>query len=1229
MMANDRRELGSSAVQSHLRNTQSTHNKAAEASAARLLKLLRLAYPTIQGRELTEGSVSNETTLADITSAQGSLIDYLDAKIAGRDEDVGAIRANPHIAATIQLIDAICANQTLSFDSKKKIWTQMKSIASTCPGIDWDANHARWSTNHIYNPSTTANDLVIASPAETMNLVCAAIFDKHRYATEDATDLGFRIESFYSRLLNLQTQEEAGQYQLCAAGRQHEMLFLLNMSYLEKPRHEDLASPIQLIEDTGAFLVNSLSSYIESELSSVSPEIRGRVVLDSMRSQSNLIEMSEYPLITWLNEKHASHWKDDCMTYLSKRCIDFGINPSQCKLADIIAGLEYLPLPASGQMLEPMMAEIFRAEPFVVREPRGGGVAARIDDWDTLVSAANAALEIIKFTITLETCESQAQVIRDFYKSLELMKSLNRYKNLSVFVGTEEGAFNHARDDLQNALIPYFSDFNLTRRLSSEFEGPLQRYLIQEKAFNQGSQVEYVENSFMSLFAGLDFRAWWDRLQALRPADAEKHPLELSDEVLESWYRGAVVAGAEGEPPTMDVSPYQINRILLHALLVMPNQWSPRYVESLRLVTDWLLQPKKPGEGLLNTLKESYPGPVLSNLLLLSLLNRPSFSQDGVKRRLNHLSENKHALFTQQDFLETLIQQNTMEETTAMFSAIQGQLGHYIRNSDHLIDFLRTDRLNDEHINQILSFVGEGLGGIIKNKYDLRILFYLPESQLNAEHRTQIFRALDGRLGELFENGYDLSCLLNLPESQLNAKHRTQIFRALDGQWGALIKNVADLTPLLSLPESQLNAEYRTQILSAFKERWSELIKDRMELRALLDLPESQLNAKHRTLIWRALDGRWGELIKHLGDLIHLLDRPESQLNAEYRNQIFRGLDGQLGKSFVMSGYELKYLLDLPESLFNAEHRTQILRGLKGQWGELIRTGADLTTLLNLPPSQLNAEYRTQIFRELNDRWGELIKNGANPIFLLSLPELHLNAEHRTQIFTALEGQWGALIKNRYDLSLLLSLPESHLNAEHRTLIWRALKGRLGGLIPEGYDDRGAQLISLLSAAQLNAEHRTLILPDVFKCLSTFSLDDKMRRTILALIFPDRPIPIRHFIQLLKIRPSDADMLSREMKITKEDVVAYIRGLNAREKVFLIKQIFDERNDTGLHAFFASQRGYTQPAENQGMLKELAEMIVPSLRDLGFFSRTAQAYHDAVLAIPDPEPTRGAPGHDA
>ena len=69
---------------------------------------------------------------------------------------------------------------------------------------------------------------------------------------------------------------------------------------------------------------------------------------------------------------------------------------------------------------------------------------------------------------------------------------------------------------------------------------------------------------------------------------------------------------------TMDVSPYQINRILLNALLVSPYDWTTQYTLSLQLVTQWLLKPTSSEDSLvLQTLKAAYPPNVLTNLLLL------------------------------------------------------------------------------------------------------------------------------------------------------------------------------------------------------------------------------------------------------------------------------------------------------------------------------------------------------------------------------------------------------------------------------------------------------------------------------------------------------------------------------------------------------------------------------------------------------------------------------------
>ena len=837
-MSMQRHDLGASAIQSHIGNSQSTHGIASEASAARLIRLLRMTYPAIESQVLTETDALAMGRGAAKLAAQGSLIEYLKAKIEGRADELGADRENPDIARTIALIDAMSRMDSITPENKKKIWMQMVSIAGTCPGIDWDFNHKNWSSNRIYNREREVEEIVISSPAETMNLVCAALLDTSRYgasSSSDEHDLQFRLESFCNRLLGLQAQKEAGQYEICSAGRQHEMLFLLNESYLDKPRDEATASPIQLIESTPTFLVDSLSSYIESELSRLDPRIRTQVVLDCMRWQVGLLDTEEYPLISYLKKTHGEDWRSFCLNYIAERCKAFGLNPADCKLDELIDSLPYLALPSSSSMLEPMMNVIFRTELFRERARGGAGVAGGVDDWDRLVIAANTALARMKSAISIETCENQSHVIRDFYKALEAMQSLNHYKNLTIFVGAEEGAFNSSREVLQAGLLRYYTDFREDKRLPTDFSAHFQAYLTHLKAFSQRSQVDFVENFFASLFADEQIESWLARLEALRPAGADKHPLALSDDILARWHQESVVAGPDGSTPIMDVSPYQINRILLHGLLVSPSEWTPLYAGSLELVTEWLLQPKKPDEAMLNTLKDTYEGPLLSNLLLLSLLNRPSFGHEAVKRRLNESAAFKLGLFYQNwSLLSTLIRKASHEERVVIVRAIEGHFGE-----------------------------------LITNMAGLCCLLELPESELSVEQRAQIWTAVQGRFGELIRNTDDWVSLFILWNPKLNDEQLLQVWAAVQGHLGQLIRCCDDVIMLLSRDESELNAEQRREIFSAVQGRWGEWIRSDWDLRCLFRLSESQLNLEERRKILSAVP--------------HLIDSASPEVAARYR----------------------------------------------------------------------------------------------------------------------------------------------------------------------------------------------------------------------------------------------------------------------------------------------------------------------------------------------------------
>lgn len=1068
------------AIQAHIISNNSTHGSAIEASSARLIRLLRGAYPGI-------GLILEEQCI---------LVRYLDAKIDNPAYEVPAVSEHLQIVDTIRVIHRIDSKGSLSSENKQKIWRQMRSIARTYEGDRWTPYDAQWSQNSIYNPDTGMSDQVSASPAETMNLVCKAILDTHRYVASDGRDdeynLDCRVESFYSRLFELQTQEEAGHFEFCAAGRQHEMLYILNKAYLSSL--DPGALPIELIESTLTFLADSLSLYVETQLNGLDPIARSKVVLDSMRWQAGLIELAESPLITWLKESHPGvDWRLHCVHYLGKRCHDFGLNPKDCKLEDVINALPDKALPASRSMLEPVMAEIFRAPFFSPQEQRArGGVASARDVWNALVLAANSALRTIRGRLSADNLAGLANILYDFYKTLEVMESLNHYKDLMIFVGADEGDFNKARDIAESGLLGYYTGFNLESRLSTGVEISLQRYMACQRAFSERAQVDFIENSFAHLCAGLDFNSWWDRIQSLKPADADKHPLELSDEVLERWYTEHVVDDREVGISYMDISPYQINRILLHALLVSPSQWTLNYSKSLEAITEWLLQPQRAGQGILNALKYSYKGKILSNLLLLSLLSRPSYEDKAVKRHIQELFGQKIYLFNI-SLLLRIIRRLTTADTTRFLIAIQRHLVDLIQDGDELKDLLSLDEceLSLVHKTQIFTAVESHLVDLIKNPAQLRALLSLPESHLIAEHKTKILMAGT----HVIQDGAQLRELLSTRSWLLSLAHKTQILTAVEARLVHLIQDGVQLTGLLSLNGLQLSTAHKTQILTAIEARLVDLIQDGVLLRQLLSFPESQLSTAQKTQILTAVESKLSYLIKDGSQLSDLLSSPEWALSQVHKIHILTALKGHL-VNFIQDGVQLRCLLSLSESQLSSEDKTQILIAVEGQLVALIQDGVQLRDLLSLPESNLSMAQKNQILSAVGSKLIYLIKDGAQLRALLSLRESQLSLAQKTQILTAVKGRLVYLIQNAAQLKDLLSLPDSELSLADKTQLLTVVEAQLVDLIQDG-----VQLRDLLSfdESELSASLKAQVCNSLVGWLADLIKDGSQLKGLLSL----------------------------------------------------------------------------------------------------------------------------------
>ena len=196
-----------------------------------------------------------------------------------------------------------------------------------------------------------------------------------------------------------------------------------------------------------------------------------------------------------------------------------------------------------------------------------------------------------------------------------------------------------------------------------------------------------------------ELQAVWKRLQALQSPQQETHPLILSDAALEHWSENVI-----------DISSFEVNQILSHALLVSPLKYTPRFSKTLLLVTEWLLRPSSPEDSpALTTLKKSYPHHLLSNLMFITLMSRP---------------ENAHLIETE-DWIRfkhpyELLMDNMLKKIF-----------------DHPMD-----KYTEVRRTQILTALQGYLGPIIYDREELYKLFELTLEKLSEAQRDLMWRAM-------------------------------------------------------------------------------------------------------------------------------------------------------------------------------------------------------------------------------------------------------------------------------------------------------------------------------------------------------------------------------------------------------------------------------------------------------------------------------------------------------
>ena len=1185
----------SQAVAKHLQAQDSTHGVAPEASAARFILILREAYP----------SPSQEASHSPVDlRAQGTLIHYLQQLSLNLDFSLSPEEAsNPSITETLKVITFINTSGVFTKEEKQKIFTQMSSIASTCPSMDWNPTHERWSTNRLYNPTENKDELIIASPAETLNLVCKALLDKERYDMINAKDEQARMESLAGSLLKLQEQKEQGQYNLCSAGRQHEMLALLHRSYLDKPQCLN-GKALEFIVSTDIFLLESLSLYIEEAIARLPKEAQSMLILNWARWQAGLNEVDESPLLTWLT--HDSTWKSKCEAYLAHRCEAFGLNPALCALQSTIDSIEDMSIPATENMLMPLVVAIVN-RPLL---PRHQGM--RDDEKSHCIALSNLALIQMQEVMTPLFITTHAQAIKDFYTALEAMKTLQEYHQLAVFIGEEEGAFQSACLALQNILINYYHHFEPGKQLAPEFSGCHSTFLREEPKFKKRSHANFIANFFASVSAQGYWTVLMSHLIALKTPQMNQHPILLSDEALRQWYEQSTTRNDDGSL-SMDVSPYQINRILLHALLESPRAWTPLYTQVLQQVTEWLLKPEQSENSLeFITLRASYPENLLNNLLFISLiLNRSELADTELRESLLSMSSlqirgsyDRLNYNPMQSLLIRILSKTNIENIEMIWTTISHHLNHLIIRVEELTDLFNSvhiERLSSEQCTMIIDTIGPRLSLMFSNINQFKQLFSLNPINLSTLQRNQIFMHIKDQLPLLITTPEELYLFCKINAHQLNVEQRNDVLQAITPRINTLIKSGEDISRLFHLSPECINNEQKDLILQALEPQLTTILNHEDAFYYLFLLPLQILSINQRQFILKAIATQLGkimtsrkELLFHLFSSLHL-----KNLSMDDRNFILGNIKTELS-SIITNTTDLHQLFSIPKEQLSKEQRHFIINVIEDQFEAWIKNGKALYDIFSLPPELLRSKKRAALWSIVQTKLKSLTINGADLAHLFLLPLENLSSEQRFDLWNAIEHRSHDLIRGEPDLRYLYDLSEKNLSLKQRTQIWEAIKTKLSSLFVNMHNLKS---LFTLPITKLTTELRTTILEEI---VNQGHLTTLIKPVIDK--FNLNKEPLYDLFISLSVEKLNIDQRSYILRAIKDQLGSIITSKNLMDFFLLSSK---QLNTLHRHYILSAIKDKLALFMNQGALKSLFSLSIEHL--------SPQARDYILNAIKNPE----------
>jgi hypothetical protein len=580
-------------------------------------------------------------------------------------------------------------------------------------------------------------------------------------------------------------------------------------------------------------------------------------------------------------------------------------------------------------------------------------------------------------------------------------------------------------------------------------------------AYKSDERVDLIENIFAQFFASQPAQKN-QLIQTTRdPVFIEK--TVVSDKLIREWH-------SKSEAGTLELSPYQINRILLSAIIINPKKWSESFAALTNEAYDFIQRSfgQAEGAGTSGALrKDSYPDSLMAQIkYLLDYRSREDAVNDTDEQRASArdfpfyttmlLNGERFNLIQDGDDLAAALRVTSFPEKAQLLEAVQNQLPDLITSAGQFASVLW--HIYPQQRITVFNRLGNKLPSLITSTKQFSSACFF----LRSEQRTVLFDAIRERLPALITNGDELVYALE----PLKQEQRSAIFIAVQNRLSRLIKN-RDQRQKVAL---YLNERQRTKLHRSLQEELPMLITNIGQLRLALDLfdykheKKALLDAIHNRAALTVTDiDKLSKLIGRLQfhglhqhplivnivrtQLPALITNTEQftralqWLHPDERTTVFNAIQARL-PSLITSIEQLKRVF----TYLNPEQHAAMLIAMQNQLPGLITSADDLFWIL----MGRKLEQRTALLSAVQNQLPKLITKAEVINMLLSLFSLRLNPDSSRPhmvaydiILDAIADQLPSLIKSAKQLADLLS----YLSQEKQAMVLKALQSQLPNLI--------------------------------------------------------------------------------------------------------------------------------------------------------------------------------------